>query len=378
VPSTPFLKPKFIGPRFESHEIPLEVLRDLAALEAMIEEVAKWQFLRDNPSRRRLPRGFLEGVSLKVAAVEEGSAIPVIVLSVAATFGQLEFPSIAQQYLETSRDAIVAAIGSAEQSKPITNIPSKYLKHFDVFGSSLRDGEAIEFPPGSTGGGSVKLTRESHRRLLAAASQDVAQIKPVKLIGVVPEADQDRNRFEIQLEDGQKVPIRDLEKYRDTILEAFQGYESRIRVRLRGEGKFELGKLRDIASIDEISVIEPLDVELRIEALKKLEDGWMDGQGAKLIEEELSWFVEQFDRNYPEQFVLPHLYPTLDGGLRAEWTLGNSEASLELSLSTRAAAWHELNLESDQESINSLNLNNVDDWKWMAVRLEQLGGLRND
>ena len=51
-----FLKPKLVGARFQGHAIPLEVLKDLAVLEEMVIEVAKWQFIKDHPGRERAPR----------------------------------------------------------------------------------------------------------------------------------------------------------------------------------------------------------------------------------------------------------------------------------------------------------------------------------
>jgi len=83
--SEPFLRPRLTGPRFEGHGIPLEVLKDLAVLEEMIVEVAKWKYLKDHPERLRSPRGFTEGIELKLTGIDEGSAIPVICLIVAAT-----------------------------------------------------------------------------------------------------------------------------------------------------------------------------------------------------------------------------------------------------------------------------------------------------
>ena len=53
-----FLKPRLIGKRFDEHSIPLEFLQDLAVLEQMIKETAKWQFFLTHPERKRIPRGF--------------------------------------------------------------------------------------------------------------------------------------------------------------------------------------------------------------------------------------------------------------------------------------------------------------------------------
>ena len=46
----------------------------------MIVDVAKWKFFQTNPNRERTPRGFTEGIELKLTGMEEGSAIPIISL----------------------------------------------------------------------------------------------------------------------------------------------------------------------------------------------------------------------------------------------------------------------------------------------------------
>jgi len=51
-----FLNPRLIGDRFTGHSIPLEVLKDLSALEELLVEVAKWHYRTDNPQRKRIPK----------------------------------------------------------------------------------------------------------------------------------------------------------------------------------------------------------------------------------------------------------------------------------------------------------------------------------
>ena len=99
----PFLKPKLIGARFDGGVLPLHVLADFAVLEQMIVDIAKWKFRLENPTRKRVPRGFTDGISLKLTGVEEGSAIPLISLFFAAT---TLFPPAAKLYFEDARAAI--------------------------------------------------------------------------------------------------------------------------------------------------------------------------------------------------------------------------------------------------------------------------------
>ena len=64
-----FLSPRLVGERFLGHAIPLEVLRDLAVLEEMLVETAKWGYMQEHPDRKRIPRGFTNGVSLKLTGI---------------------------------------------------------------------------------------------------------------------------------------------------------------------------------------------------------------------------------------------------------------------------------------------------------------------
>ena len=107
-----FLYPRLIGERFNGCAIPLEFLKDLAVLEEMIVEVAKNEFRKENPDRQRSPRGFTEGIELKLTGIEDGSAIPIISLVVAAT---TLFPPDNQKYFERAREAFINA--STEDSR---------------------------------------------------------------------------------------------------------------------------------------------------------------------------------------------------------------------------------------------------------------------
>ncbi|MDV7395841.1 hypothetical protein RZS08_30905, partial [Arthrospira platensis SPKY1] len=108
---------------------PLELLKDISVLEEMIIEVAKWRYLQDHPDRKRSPRGFTDGISLKLTAIDEGSAIARISLFVDTP--QL-FPPENQRYLEQARESVIGAIDAAEHNVSITDhLPESLLGYFD-------------------------------------------------------------------------------------------------------------------------------------------------------------------------------------------------------------------------------------------------------
>ncbi len=70
-----FLTPRLVGARFAGHAVPVGLFKDLDVLEKMIIEVAKWCYLKDHPECSRVPKGFSDGVSLKLSGVVKGSAV---------------------------------------------------------------------------------------------------------------------------------------------------------------------------------------------------------------------------------------------------------------------------------------------------------------
>lgn len=369
----PFLSPKLTGPRFEGHAIPLEFLKDLAVLEELIIEVAKVKYLEQHPDRQRTPRGFTDGVEFKLTGIGEGSAIAIISLSLAIV-GNALFPPPKQTYFELGRDAIASAIRAADMNQKVTDhLPEKTLTYFDRIGRSLRDGEAIEFTT-TPQTGPARLTKETRRRLILASERVKELTEDTAVRGTVPEADQDNMTFEVQLFDGRKVNAPIATQHLDTILEAFNGYKDGTRVLLQGVGRFSRSdRLLGFESIEHVNILDACDISARIEELQPLQNGWLEGRGIAPSNTGLQWLASSFAQNYPENIPLPYLYPTEEGGVRAEWSRGPSEASLDINLETHGAEWHLLDIETGIEDFASLNLD-ADGWDLLIKRILGMNG----
>ena len=366
-----FLSPKLVGKRFESHSIPLELLGDIAVLEAMLIDVAKWQYLRDNVNRKRVPRNFTDGISLKLTGVEEGSAIAKIALTLAVSG---LFPTSQQNYLTQARDAIVSAIAAAgENQSPTTHLPPKALAYFDRLGRSLREGEAIEFPT-TDHAAPARLNKETRLRLLKAA-EVTERTEEIKIRGSIHEADQAEMTFQIMLPSGTKIPGPISEQHYDTILEAFGTYRQGYRVLLEGVGTFDRAEhLKRIETVEHITLLDPLDFSSQLEDLKALKDGWYDGKGIAPPISRLDWLAGMFNDCYADNLPLPYVYPVAEGGVRLEWSLGPNDVSLEVDLSQFTGEWHSLDLTTDNEDARPLKLNTREDWSWMVEKLQEIAG----
>ena len=115
-----------------------------------------------------------------------------------------------------------------------------------------------------------------------------------------------------------------------------------------------------------------MDISTRLDELRSLRDGWLEGGGRALSHEGLDWLSRTFERYYPANLPLPYLYPTEEGGVQAEWSLGPKEVSLEIELRSHAGEWHVLDMETDAVSEQTLNINNANDWEWLVEQIRQM------
>lgn len=369
----PFLRPKFSGKRFSSHALPLELLKDLSVLEEMIIEAAKWRYFKENPERQRIPRKFADRIELVLTGLEKGSAVPVI--NIKDNTNTL-FPVGYPVYFAQARDSIINAIKAAENNQSITeHLPEKVLCFFDRFGRSLKDGEAIEFST-STKSSPVKLTKITRRKLIASSNAK-EYTEETTARGSIPEADQDKMTFELLMMDGKKIKAPLSAQHGEIILTAFNEYKKGSRVMIEGIGKFaQNNRLFAFESIEHITLLDPLDVPARLDEFRNLNDGWLEGKGTVPKPEKLDWFAETFEQNYPDDLPLPYIYPTAEGNIMAEWSIGQNEISLDINLDTHESEWHRLQIDTDETDTKKLDLDNVGEWKHLIDTLHDLVGVK--
>jgi hypothetical protein len=361
-----FLKPRFVGKRFDNHSLPLEILKDLAVLEELIIEVAKREYIKKNPEKSRVPKGFTRDLIFKLTGIEEGSAIPAIEIEPAATS---LFPDY-YPFFEMARESIADGINAADKNENILQfLDESALTYFDRIGRGLKTGEIIEFPTSKRKTPS-KLTRESRMRLVMASSKIVIT-DDITIRGYIPELDQNKMSFEIKTIDGESLQANIPEQHFETLMAAFIGYKKKTKVLLEGVGFFNKNqKMTGIESISHISILDLLDIPSRLAEFKNLEDGWLDGCGKAPLVDSLNWFSEFMENSYPEDLDLPYLYPTESGGIRAEWESEEYDISLDINLETHHCQWHSLHLLTDQVINKNVSLDEKGDWDWILENLK--------
>lgn len=349
--------------------MPLELLKDLTVLEDLIVETAKERYLHDRPDRQRV-RGLTKGISLRLTGVEDGSAKLAIMLFVTTT-GMFQPDN--QAYFEEAREQIVCAVDAAERGEDATEYLSRrLLKYFNRFAAGLREDEAIEFCPENTNR-PARLNRDTRRRLVAAAAEELTE--EMTLRGSIPELDQQKMSFELETWSGRRVRGSITPELLEPLLEVFNGYRNRAKMQFVATVRMDsANNPKKIETVNDYNVLDPNDVPARLDEFRNLRDGWLDGSGVAPNTNGLDWLTEAFEANYPDDLNLPCLFPTPGGGVRAEWSFGRRELSLDINVRNRLAQWHDLNMESDDENVRDVDLSGSDGWRFLIEQVRAVAG----
>jgi len=364
-----FLRPELDGPRFQDHAIPLDFLKDLAVFEEFVISVAKAEWLRDNPGRQRTPPGFMSGVAVKLKQVDAGSAVPVLTAFIAVTATLLPNALSPQQmYLERARARIVEAVSAAERGENVTDyLPPKTLAYFDRFGRGLREGESIKFSRAG-GGAPARLTPQTRRKLVLAAPGVEFITDDALRRGTVVDTNDADGTFTIRLANGQEVQAPLSPEHREAILDAQKDAPSGVRVAVRGVGRFNrFEKLVRFEDVEDVTVLEPLDVPARLDELRLLKAGWLNGGGKPLNAASLDKLSGYFTAFYPSELPLPYAFPTEDGGVQFEWRIDGSAPEIAIDLASFRGEWL-----SDDEA--TIDLSAAQGWADLAHRIAALVG----
>ena len=79
-------------------------------------------------------------------------------------------------------------------------------------------------------------------------------------------------------------------------------------------------------------LLDTMHVPTRLGEFKKIENGWLDGDGIAPNHEGLDWLIGAFKSHFPNEAMLPRTYPTEDGRVRMEWSIKNNAMILEIDL----------------------------------------------
>ena len=374
-----FLQSRFKGKRFESGQIPSDVLADFCLLGQLITEITKWRLQQEFPSSSATDiKDKISSYRIVFRGIEVGSAVLTWDLVPNICLRELLGLNGVLNCFQLARDDFIDSIHSASKDDVIASVlPQKILNQIAKIGRNLKEGESLKFSKDKYSD-PVTLTTEATKHLNELCKK-LSQSEPraIKTRGFIPEVDQDKMTFHMEFADGKRTKGGISSQHFDTIILGFNGYSKRKRLLI--DGRAHLNDEGRIIRWDSIANIFPpnsLDVPFSLEALKKLENGWLDGdQGVAPDHQGLDWLGNLFAKYFPDHLPLPYTYPTPDGGVQMEWTFSNVEVEFEIDLLTRKGEWLHFDTSIDDDGyIRQIELENLEDWKWIANNIESARG----
>ena len=149
------------------------------------------------------------------------------------------------------------------------------------------------------------------------------------------------------------------------------------RLLVRGTGEYRRDKLERL-EVEDVTLLDLLDVPARLDEFRAMRDGWADGiqhpddwgngYGKAPRHEGLDWLAGE----YPDDLPLPYTYPTPEGSVQMEWTIGAFETELEINLDDHTGEWLWVEVGSENEGDKVLNLDDSDSWAWLASEIRRL------
>ncbi len=327
-----FLTSVLKGKRFDDHSIPVDVLPEFASYRNIVMNIAKHLYFQNNADRERLPKGFADQLKLKVSRIEAGSAVAVLEREFDSTQDYPEF--------EQARELINTAIREAAYDQNIS-LPQNILSLFDGFGKTLKEDESMFLClPGQNVNVATKYDRSVRGKILAFNKKPTKGA--VKVTGKISDVNLTSGRFEVLTNDGATVISGTVSSEFESMLrDAHRAFET-DEVILVGLGVINSDKsIYKIETLQHLicyaedgsikSSVPSLDETLgKIQALTK---GWYDGEDGEPISPVLIASVKQTITKLlsKHSIPIPYLYPTVEGGVRAEWSWGNWEVSTDLN-----------------------------------------------
>lgn len=320
-----FLKPILKGNRFDDHSIPVEVFSEFNSYKNLILEVAKHLYKKKN-SKQRLPGGFGDQLTLKISQIQQGSAIALLEREYDSTSDYVEF--------EEARDLVDAVIAQKGQ---ITNFPENLYYLFDSFGKTLVDGEEFLLcKPNQLSTDATIYSKQVRGQLLSINRKPF--LGSINVSGRITDVNLVNGRFEMQTHNGITISGQYTEEFKQTLRDAHTNYESTSAFSVGSafispdNSVSRIEKLQHLVCISDDDKISSIPAfEQTLDAMKQLKQGWFDGQDGLPIDPALIENVKKllFDFFQTHSIVFPYLYPTTDGGVRAEWSWGKWEVSTE-------------------------------------------------
>lgn len=331
---------RYVGTRFDGGHLPLDVLPDLFAFRDLIIARAKEQWLRENPGRLRLPRGFNHSLLFDLVGLKDESAGPLIKWdreaairaspSLAGEIGVL----LGQAYAETAN-----LFSDAAGGKFPSVLPRDQLGALNRFGSALRPGEKIELKGQNDNQGDVIYVDFDRRKNLLTKVGET-YTKRYAAAGTLITASSDGY---IVL-DAEGLGRITLQIPSEIVLQHYDGnlgsdVQFDLMIVLDASDRFRaVQDCLDVTIVDASDDQEFRDAMARISELRKLEKGWLDGDGEAVSQTAIRTARAVLHRRPDIAKLRLGIFPTEEGGLTFEFQKDGWSYAIEM-MAANSVEW---------------------------------------
>jgi hypothetical protein len=321
------LAPTFDGGRFASRSLPLDVVPDLIAYQTLLRELAKHIFRQQN-NRKNVPPHFDEEIKLSLVGIQSGSTCLAIKRQTSDASGFLPGIEGINPYdglLLASNDLVERVLHSADTGTGLpAEFPRHLLRHLIHLGRNLRGDERFEFRQQPGVPARVNLSSATRKKLIHLQGDKYEEHGEQR--GVIRGGNAISGQLTISV-DGRQIECHVSSDREVTKWLQYVGAP----VVVVGMAEFSAsGIVEQFRSVDSVRLTSNARaLAEQFAGISRLSSDWFEDGGHNVSPELASlfrWLIEELLRrlDIPTPFVLP----TPDGGIRAEWSFGDTETSL--------------------------------------------------
>lgn len=323
---------RYVGRRFEKARLPLDVLADLPALRDLIAALAKQEFRRQNPDRKRVPQGFDKSISFVLTDIVEGSAVPVLTLD--HEIAQQSLPNIGagmEEIVNRAYRRVAQIFDDVARDRYPSALPQDAIHALAKLGADIQESERIEFV-GMEGvdGNAVSLDAVKRKNLLTRVRETYTT--EFEGVGTLTGLDASHNTLQVETE-----KYGELRLSLDGVMaaEQFDGnlntlVEFSLSIALDAHDQFKA-----IEAVHSVDLVRPYDEDVmkcvnRLQKIASYKKGWLgDDQGEQLVH--LSAVrATQFIFMRADLAKWFRIFPTEDGGISLEFDKGDWSFAVEI------------------------------------------------
>lgn len=365
-----FLFFKFKGKRYESHRLPVEILSDIQAYSAIVENLAV--HLHKSQTGSRVPKGFRNSFKLSLNILGKGSTITPVCRDLEDGYSEV---AAGQDKFSAARDLFHKAIEDIICGKELpSEIPPELCKHIEKFGAGLASGDEILISKKSDFSNVLTFDPSVRRNMLKNVKKPYSSF--CELSGKVDTLSLSKNKFTLVIT-GTKEEITGTysEAFKEALRDAHR-HNEKYSVKLYGEGNHDAeGILRSLQSVQHALFIKEGELEVipnpkeRISEIESLKKGWFDGAHGEEFKSSNLKVIHDFilDLSSKHKVPGPYIYPTPEGNITLEWSIGSWEisADFDFEVSVLEASCVNVNNQSSEDKTYSLDNNYVAEFAGM-------------